>query len=91
MGDSPETGCCGPTSVWDHWRGAFCRCCKNSIVFGGMTVGCFRQEPCPHCGLTTCGPHSHDGSNGWQPRRYCEFCGEQCSSGVCPEHGLRQA
>ena len=93
MGDPPETGCCGPGPVRDHWRGAFCRCCAGSIKIGNMTVGCFRPEPCKHCGLTTCGPHSVDGGGGWQPRRYCELCGQRCSAGSCPdpEHGMRQA
>jgi hypothetical protein len=58
---------------------------------GGVRVGCFRQEPCRHCGLTTCGPHSVDGSGGWHVRRYCEICGELCRGGACPEHGMRQA
>lgn len=82
--------CCGQ-QVQNYWRGRFCRCCGESIVFSGMVVGCARQEPCPHCNQTTCGPHSHDGSGGWPRRRHCELCGEPCDNGVCREHGMRQA
>ena len=82
--------CCGP-AVRDYWRGAFCRCCGESIVIGDMVVGCGRTEPCTHCEKLTCGAHSRDGNGGWPVRRYCELCGEECDDGVCPVHNMQHA
>jgi hypothetical protein len=82
--------CCGP-AVQNYWHGSYCRCCGASILIGNLVVGCGRHTPCPHCGKLTCGPHSHDGSGGWQVRRICEIDGQPCNNGVCPSGGMHHA